>query len=335
MSDQRTQLASAFSGARCVVTGGLGFIGSNLSLALAAAGARVTVVDALIPRHGGDRRNLDGERDDIEVIVADIADPAAVSGAVEKAAFVFNLAGQVSHVDSVDDPGRDLYLNTTSHLTFLELLRKVNLSAVVVYASTRQVYGRAIKLPVDEQHPVQPADVNGVSKHATEQFHTLYGILYGIRASVLRLTNVYGPRQRLSGDHQGFIPTFVRRAFEDQPITIYGDGAQRRDCVHVDDVVNAFLSAALAPKAIGQIINIGNPEALTVRTVADAIVAAVGTGHLELVAWPPERLAIDIGTYRGDYRKARRILGWEPAIAFEPGIKMAVDYYCRNKSWYL
>ncbi len=322
-----------FSGARCLVTGGLGFIGANVALALHRSGAAVTVVDALVPRHGGNLRNLAGEP--IHVVVADIADLTAVAEVAASAQFVFNLAGQISHIDSMEDPVADVDLNARSHLAFLELLRRVNPEVPTVYASTRQVYGRPRYLPVDEDHPISPADVNGISKFAAEQFHLLYAQTYGMRTCALRITNVYGPRQRLLGDHQSFLAVFLRTALENQPIHVYGDGSQERDILHVDDVVDAFLLAALTPEAWGEVFNLSNEEALTVREAAETIVGTAGSGSVEFTPWPPERARIDIGSYRGDASKAKRVLGWTPRIPFRDGIRDTVDYYKARLGWYV
>jgi nucleoside-diphosphate-sugar epimerase len=325
-------LLSRFAGTRCLVTGGLGFIGSNVALALAEAGAAVTVIDSLVPRHGGNRHNL-GDAP-IEVVVADIADGTAVARPASTAQYVFNLAGQVSHLDSMEDPLGDLDINTRSQLGFLELLRRVNPDAVVVFASTRQIYGRPLYLPVDEDHPIRPVDVNGISKYAAEQLHILYASVHGMAASAMRLTNVYGPRQRLLGDRQGFLPIFIRRALEDQPLTVYGDGTQERDCIHVDDVVSALAEAALSPEPRGQVFNLGH-ESLTLLQIAEHIVEVAGSGSVELIPWPPERQSIDIGSYRGDYSKAKMCLGWEPTIGFEQGIVATIDWYRPRLSHYL
>ena len=324
---------SAYAGTRCLVTGGLGFIGSNLALTLHRAGAVVTVVDSLVPRHGGNRRNLDGAP--LEVIVADIGNATAVSEAAAHAQYVFNLAGQISHVDSMEDPLTDLDLNTRSHLAFLELLRRVNPDVPVVYASTRQVYGRPLYLPVDEDHPVNAADVNGISKYAAEQFHLLYTRTFGIRACALRITNVYGPRQRLLGDHQAFLAVFLRHALENQAITVYGDGQQQRDLLYVDDVVDAFLLAARCDEAPGEVFNLSHDEACTVHQAAQTIVAAAGSGSVESMPWPPERARIDIGSYRGTAAKAKRVLGWSPRTGFEEGMAQTVAYYKPRLDWYL
>jgi nucleoside-diphosphate-sugar epimerase len=328
-------LLPSFSGRRCLVTGGLGFIGSNLAIALSAAGADVTVVDALVPTHGGDRGNLEEAPGPIEVVEAPVDDADAVRDAAAAADVIFNLAGQVSHVDSMARPLFDLQVNTASQLGFLEILRDVGSTAVVVYTSTRQIFGHPRYLPVDEDHPVSPVDVNGISKSATEQLHLLYGELYGIRASSVRLTNVYGPRQRLRDDLQGFLPIFVRRALTGESITVFGEGAQERDCLFVDDVVECLLLTARSTEAPGEVFNIGNDERLSLRAIAEAIVAAAGSGSIETVPWPHDRDAIDIGSYYGDSSKAKRLLGWEPRTPFVEGITETLDFYRSHRSRYL
>ncbi len=331
----KSSLFDAFTDTNCLVTGGLGFVGSNLVLALDDVGANVSVIDALIPTHGGDHRNIRSAKRPIDVIVADIADRGAIAGCVGRADFIFNLAGQVSHVDSMGDPYRDLELNAGSHLGFLEFLRQTNVEAPIVYTSTRQIYGRPKYLPVDERHPVQPVDVNGISKYAGEQFHILYANVHKLNASALRVTNVYGPRLRIRDDRQGFFGFFLRKAFDDQPITVFGDGQQRRDCLYVDDVVHAIASTALSPDVTGQVFNVGHPESLALLEIAEKIVDEVGSGSVQCVPWPHDREQIDIGDYFGDYALATRLIGWEPQYSFGEGILPTVAYYKQHLSWYL
>jgi UDP-glucose 4-epimerase len=325
---------SPFTGASCVVTGGLGFIGSNMSRALAAAGAAVTVVDAGVPQHGGDPRHLVDAAGPIDVVTADIADDA-VARPVAGADFVFNIAGQVSHLASMEDPLRDLDLNARANLAFLETIRRVNPGVAIVHTSTRQVYGRPRYLPVDEAHPTEPVDVNGISKLAAEQAHLIYARTYGMRASVLRLTNVFGPRQRLRGDDSGFLPSFIRRALLDEPITLYGDGSQSRDCLYVDDVIAALAAAALCPDAPGEVFNLGNPDDLSLAEIARRLVSRCGTGSVVTVPWPPERARIDIGNYRGDASKAKAVLGWVPEVTFDDGLAATIAYYRQHLAWYV
>jgi UDP-glucose 4-epimerase len=335
MADIDPLALPAFRGVSCLVTGGLGFIGSNLALALSCGGARVAVVDALVPEHGGDRRNLGGARSDIEVTVAGIGDRDAVVPLLRAADVIFNVAGQVSHLESMADPLRDLDLNVRSHLAFLELIREVRPGATVVHTSTRQVYGRPRYLPVDEEHVTTPVDVNGVDKLAAEQLHLIYAAVHDMPISALRLTNVYGPRQCLTRDGLGFLPVFVRRALNGEPIEVYGDGEQLRDCLHVDDVVRAMALAALAPDAVGNVFNLGHHDALALGTIARLVVdAAGGASTVGSVPWPADHARIDIGSFRGDFSKAKRVLGWEPDIDFAPGIAGTIAFY-REHPWYL
>jgi len=324
-------MASRYAGSNCLVTGGLGFIGSNLALALADAGAQVTVVDSLEPRHGGDRLNVEGAP--IEIVISDIAEHAGVAEPLARADYVFNLAGQVSHLDSMTDPLHDLDINARSQLAFLEHVRKINPGASVVYASTRQVYGRPQTTPVDENHPLDPVDVNGVSKLAADRLHRLYHRVHAMPSSVLRLSNVYGPRQRLDGDHQGFLPAFVRRALEGETITVFGDGSQRRDCLYVEDAVTALLAAAADPSAYGEVFNIGHHEHESLIDIAHAIVAATGSGEVVTAPWPEDRARIAIDSYWTDYSKATRMLGWEPAWSLADGLAETLEHYRSSVAW--
>ena len=325
---------SPFSDRRCVVTGGLGFIGAALVHHLVTSGAQVTVIDALIPQHGGDLRNLDG-LEEVTLVRADIGDAEAVTPAVADAEYIFNVAGQVSHLESMHEPLRDLDLNARSHLAFLEILRYTNPTAMVVQTSTRQVYGRPKYLPVDEDHPTNPVDINGVDKLAGEQFHLLYHVVHGLKTCALRLTNVYGPRQCLTRDGLGFLPVFIRRALRGEPITVYGDGKQLRDCMHVDDVVSAMCLAMLNPDAVGQIFNLGHPDAIGLLDIAQVTVAAAGgASDVSLVPWPAGHAQIDIGSFQGDFSKAKRMLGWEPHVSFSGGIADTLAFY-RDHPWYL
>jgi UDP-glucose 4-epimerase len=318
-----TMHAGGVAGARCVVTGGLGFIGSTLVHRLVAEGADVVVVDALIAEHGGDRGNVAGL--DVEVLECSIGAPE-VADAVRGCDFVFNLAGQVSHLASMQRPLRDLELNVTDHVAFLETLRNVAPEAINVLTSTRQVYGRPQYLPVDEAHPTAPVDVNGIDKLACEQFHLLYSSVHGLRSTILRLTNVYGPRLHLDRPDQGFLSVFIRRALSGDDIELFGDGSQERDCMYVDDVVDAMLAAATHPAAVGEVFNLGNSEVLALSEIARLTLAAAGrTDGVRCVPWPAHLERIDIGSYQGDYSKSERLLGWVPQTRFADGIRATIE----------
>ena len=321
----------AFHGSTCLVTGGLGFIGSNLVHALVEEGARVRIVDALVSGHGGDRRNVEGL--DVEVLVARLDDPA-VAGLVAGADVVFNLAGQVSHTASMSDPEQDLRLNALDHALLLETIRSVNPGVRVVHTSTRQVYGRVETQPVSETTAANPVDVNGVAKLAGEQLHMVHAQAYGLRATSLRLSNVYGPRQRLTSGELGFLPVFIRRALLNETIEIVGDGTQRRDCLHVGDVVDA-LFAATAPEAVGRVYNVGCRRDHSLAEVAEVIVQAAGsTEPVRLVQWPSEHQRIDIGSFTTDSRRIAEELGWQSEIDLHAGMADTIAFY-REHPWYL
>jgi UDP-glucose 4-epimerase len=323
-------LTPSLAGTRCVVTGGLGFIGSNVVHRLVGHGASVVVVDSLVAHHGGDPANVAGL--DVDVVESDLG-AAQAAAALEGARLVFDIAGQVSHLASMEEPLVDLDLNVRSHLAFLEHVRRVAPAARLVHTSTRQVYGRPSYLPVDEDHPTAPVDVNGIDKLACEQFHLLYHRVHGLSTSVLRLTNVYGPRQHLDRDGLGFLPVFIRKALLGEEISLYGDGSQQRDCLHVDDVVDALLLAITTDDAVGEVFNLGHPDAMSLRDVAELTMAAAGsTAPVRCVPWPADLSRIDIGSFQGDFAKAKAVLGWEPRISYAAGISDTVRHY-RERSW--
>ena len=322
---------AVFAGKNCLVTGGLGFIGSNVARRLRTAGAAVRIVDALIDGHGGDRRNV--SVDGFDVVVADIGD-AVVGDVLEGVDYVFNLAGQVSHQSSMRDPGKDLALNAMSHSSFLQMLRAIVPAARVVHASTRQVYGKPLRTPVDESHPANPIDVNGVAKLAGEQLHMVYAHAYDMSISSLRITNTYGPRQRLSSNELGFLPVFIRKALRNETIEIYGDGSQRRDCLFVDDVVDAFF-AATRGNASGRVFNVGHDQDFSLAEIAQVIIRRSGsTGGMRLIPWPSEQQRIDIGSFRSDSSLIAAELGWKAHTDLVDGIDETLAFY-REHSWFL
>ncbi|HSJ91817.1 MAG TPA: NAD-dependent epimerase/dehydratase family protein, partial [Ilumatobacter sp.] len=295
-------------------------------------GASVRVVDALVPDHGGRADHLDGVAVEA-VLVSDLAGPL-VGDLVDGADVVFNVAGQVSHTASMRDPQRDLYLNATNHATFLDTVRRVVPDARIVYTSTRQVYGRSTAEVVFESHPANPVDVNGVAKLAGEQLHMVYAHAYGLACTALRLTNVYGPRQRLTSDELGFLPVFLRRALQGEEILIYGDGRQRRDCLHVDDVIAALL-ASVDDRAVGHVFNVGHPSTYALHEIASMIVAAAGsTGGVRLVPWPDDHARIDIGSFHTGSARIAEVLGWRATIELDAGIRDTIAFY-REHACYL
>jgi UDP-glucose 4-epimerase len=313
-----------------VVTGGLGFIGSNLVHRLVHLGAHVRVVDAAVAAHGGDRRNVPTA---VEVALVDIGDPS-VADVVAGADIVFNVAGQVSHTASMRDPLADLHLNSMTHASFLETMRRVNPSCRIVHTSTRQVYGRPIRLPVDELHPARPVDVNGVAKLAGEQLHMVYAHAHSMPITSLRLTNVYGPRQRLTSDELGFLPVFFRKALLGETISIFGDGEQQRDCLYVADVVDALLLAT-SDDAVARVFNVGHHQLHSLNEVARMIVDATGSASdVKLVPWPDDHARIDIGSFHTDGTRIHQRLGWDASTSLQAGVAQTVAFY-REHEWYL
>ncbi len=323
-----------FSSKKVLITGGLGFIGSNLARALAAQGADVTLVDSLIPEYGGNFFNIDGIKDKVQVNISDVRDPFAMAYLVQGQEYLFNLAGQTSHLDSMTDPQTDLDINAAAQLTILEACRKSNPDIKIVFASTRQLYGKPVYLPVDEKHPIRPVDVNGINKLAGEWYHLLYNNVYGIRACALRLTNTYGPGMRVKDARQTFLGIWVRLLIEGKPIKVFGDGLQLRDFNYVDDCVEAMLLAAVSDKANGEIFNLGSQEVINLKDLAAMMVEMHPGGRYEVVPFPPERKAIDIGDYYSDFTKIKEALGWEPKISLKEGLRKSLDYYLLHHAHY-
>lgn len=328
------RLREAFRGRRCLITGGLGFVGSNLAERLVSLGSRVLLVDSLIPAYGGNLFNIAGIRDRVHVNISDVRDPHAMDYLVRGQDYIFNLAGQIGHLESMEDPKTDLQINTEGPLTVLEACRRHNRTAKVLYASTRNVYGRPQYLPVDEAHPLVPIDCNAVANLAAEYYHRLYFRVHGLRTVCLRLTNTYGPRQ-LMKDEQGryaFIYLWIRRIVDGDPLVVMG-GAQTRDFTYVDDCVEALLMAAAAPQADGAVYNLGG-DVKSLVELADLLIDVAGGGTREVVELPIERRAIDPGQVHLSFEKIRRELGWQPTVALRDGLQRTIEFYRAHRQRY-
>ncbi len=319
-------LRRVFAGRRVLITGGLGFIGSNLARALIDLGADVTLIDSLIPEYGGNRRNLAGYASRCRVRIQDVRDRARLPRLVRGQHYLFNLAGQTSHMDSMTDPETDLEINCRAQLAILEACRLHNPSIRVVFASTRQIYGRPDRLPVDETHPLRPVDVNGIDKLAAESFHLLYSRVHGVRATALRLTNTIGPRMRIVDARQTFVGVWIRQLLEDQPFEVWG-GTQLRDFTYIDDAVEAFLQAAARPEAVGEVFNLGGGPPITLLRLAELLVTVNGAGMFSVRPFPADREPIDIGDYYADFRRITRILGWRPRTSLREALACTLAYY--------
>jgi UDP-glucose 4-epimerase len=327
-------MRNVFAGKRVLVTGGLGFIGSNLARCLVDHEAEVVLVDSLIPEYGGNLQNVAGIERQVKINIADVRDEYSMTYLVQNQDFLFNLAGQTSHLDSMSDPYTDLDINCRAQLSILEAVRKKNPAVKIVYASTRQVYGVPESLPVTESHPLHPTDVNGINKMAGEWYYLLYNNVYGIRASALRLTNTYGPRMRVRDARQTFLGWWIRQAIEGGEIQIYGDGNQVRDLNYVDDVVAALLLAAACPEADGQVFNLGAPSAVSLKDLAALLLKLAGGGRQAIVPFPSELKAIDIGDYYGDFSRIRKALGWEPRVGLEDGLTRTLEFFRKYRAFY-
>jgi UDP-glucose 4-epimerase len=325
---------ASFSGARVLITGGLGFIGSNLAARLLDLGADVTLVDSLIPEYGGNRHNIRAIEDHVRVNIADVRDEYSMNYLVQGQDYLFNLAGQTSHMDSMQNPYVDLDINCRAQLSILEACRKHNTAVKVVYASTRQIYGKPDYLPVDERHLLHPVDVNGINKMAGEWYHILYNNVYGVSACALRLTNTYGPRMRVKDARQTFLGIWIKRLIDGETIQVWGDGLQIRDFTYVDDCVEALLLAASQPSAYGQIFNLGSDETINLRDLAALTVEIGGAGRYEIIPFPPDRKPIDIGDYYGDYRFIQGRLGWRPRVGLREGLARTIAFYREHREFY-
>ncbi|HWX09537.1 MAG TPA: NAD-dependent epimerase/dehydratase family protein, partial [Gaiellaceae bacterium] len=268
-----------------------------------------------------------GIEDTLRVNISDVRDQHSLRELVQGQDVLFNLAGQTSHIDSMTDPYTDLDINCTAQLSILEALRSENPGARIVFASTRQIYGRPQWLPVDESHPIAPVDVNGINKTAGEWYHLLYGEVYGLNVSVLRLTNTYGPRMRVKDARQTFLGYWLRLAVEGETIQVFGDGRQKRDFNYVDDAVRAFLLAATRDEARGRVYNLGSDEIVDLNELAELLLRLNGSGAFELVPFPPDRKAIDIGDFYADFGRIRTELGWEPRVPLEAGLERTLAFY--------
>jgi UDP-glucose 4-epimerase len=320
-----------YRGRRVLVTGGMGFIGSNLARQLVDLGADVLIVDSMIPAYGGNLFNIAGIENRLRVNLNDVRNENVMDLLVREREDIFNLAGQVSHIDSMRDPFTDLDINCRAQLSMLEACRKFNPTVKVIFAGTRQVYGKPDRLPVSEDHLVRPIDVNGVNKAAGEYYHLLYNNAFGVRACSLRLTNVYGPRQLLKHNRQGFIAWFIRLAIENRPIQIFGDGSQLRDFVYVDDAADAFLRAGASDACNGEVFNVGGDRPISHRELTALLVEIAGAGQVEYVEWPREKKAIDIGSFYADSTKFKYTTGWGSTVSLRDGLRQTIAFY--RKHW--
>ncbi|MGH9840084.1 MAG: NAD-dependent epimerase/dehydratase family protein [Blastocatellia bacterium] len=323
-----------FANRRVLITGALGFIGSNLARRLIDLGARVLLVDSLIPEYGGNLFNIAGIEDRIQLNISDVRDEHSMRYLVQGQDYLFNLAGQTSHMDSMQNPEADLEINCRAQLSILEACRKYNPAVKVVFASTRQLYGKPDYLPVDEKHLLRPVDVNGINKMAGEWYHILYNNVYGIRACALRLTNTYGPRMRVKDARQTFLGVWIRLLVEGEPFEVW-EGGQLRDFTYVDDAVEAFLLAAASDAANGAVFNLGGECIVSLKELAELLVEVNSGGEFITRDYPADRKRIDIGDYYADFAGIRAALEWEPRVQLREGLKRTLEFYREHLQQYL
>jgi nucleoside-diphosphate-sugar epimerase len=323
-----------FRDSRVLVTGGLGFIGSNIARRLVGLGAHVTLLDSMVPAYGGNFANIEDIKNNVVVNISDVRDAFSLRHLLQGQQVLFNLAGQTSHMDSMEDPFTDLAINCQSQLSILETCRQINPDVKIVFASTRQIYGRPQYLPVDESHPLSPVDVNGINKVAGEWYHSLYNSVYGIRTCVLRLTNTFGPGMRVKDARQTFVGVWIRNLVEGRPFEVW-EGHQLRDFTYVDDVVDAMLNCALYSAADGGVFNVGGPQAISLKELAQLLVRLNGKGEFVTRSFPESRKRIDIGDYYADDKRLRKALGWQPRVSLEEGFRRTLAFYHNRLEHYV
>jgi UDP-glucose 4-epimerase len=333
-SDTRASFDSFYRGRTVLVTGGLGFIGSNLARRLVELGSKVRVIDALLPNFGGNRANIGGFENALDIHVADLCRTDILAELIPGCDVIFNMAGHVSHLDSMLDPVTDLEANVRAQIVLLQACRRYAPQVRIAFASTRQIYGRPQYLPVDERHPLQPVDVNGINKMAAEAYHVLYNEVYGLWTVCLRLTNTYGPRMRVKDARQTFLGIWLRKVVEGGTFEVWG-GEQKRDLAYVDDVVDAFLRVVTLPGAQGKTYNVGGCSPICLSELARALVYVASSGGFEHREFPAERKRIDIGDYFADDRRFRELTGWQPRVDLTDGLARSVDYYRRCLDAYI
>lgn len=333
MPAREVNLAERFYGKNVLITGGLGFIGSNLAIRLVEYGARVTLLDSVIPEFGGNFFNVAPIRNQVTINISDMRDSTSLDVLVQDRDFIFNLAGQVSHGDSMRDPQLDLGVNCVSTMNLVESCRRFNPRARLLYTSTRQVYGKPKRIPVNEDHETVPIDVNGINKLAAEYYHLLYDKTYGIRSTVLRLTNTFGPRQKIRSNRQGFAGIFIRLALRGETIDVYGDGQQIRDFNYVDDVVNAMLLAITLDDCMGRVFNLGASKPCSLLEFLETL-QRFCTFEYRTVPFPDDKKIIDIGDYYGDFSRFRAATGWKPDVELEEGLERTIQFFRKHKEVY-
>ena len=322
-----------YKGKKILITGGLGFIGSNLAIRMVDLGAKITLLDALIPGLGGNKFNITPIKQKVKTVIGDLRDEKLINGIVGNQEIIFNLAGTLSHIDSMNNPLNDLDINCRAQLCLLEACKNYNREVKIIFAGTRNQYGKALYLPVDEKHIQEPTDINGINAIAAEKYHLLYGRIHNIKTVSLRMSNTYGPRHQMKHPKQGVLNWFIRKLLDKQTVELYGDGSQIRDVNYIDDVVDALILCAQSRKNAGEVYNLGGgPQ--TLKDFIDKAIRILGHGRFKIVPFPKDRKPIEIGNYVADVKKINDELGWSPKVSIEDGIGQTINYYKKHKKYY-
>ncbi len=321
-------------GARALITGGMGFTGSNLAIGLVNAGSDVTIVDAMIPGYGGNLFNIAPIGSRVTVNFSDVRDVNVMNHLVRGQDFVFHLAGQVDHILSMSDPFPDIDINIKGTAVMMEALRRHNPSAKLIYTGTRGQYGAAVSLPVNEEAATNPKGIYEISNLTAEKIIQVYNDAHGIDAVLLRLTNIYGPRAQMRHPRYGVVNWFVRQAIDGATIKVFGDGKIRRDFLFIDDAVEAIMMSAVSPAAVGEVLNVGIDKPTDFIELADTLIEVAGSGRWEFSPFTPERKAQEPGDFYSDISKIRRLVGWQPRTALRDGLRQTVEFYRDHKAHY-
>jgi len=326
--------SSDLKGKKILVTGGLGFIGSNLSSRLVGLGAEVMIVDNMMPRLGGNLFNVSKIADRVHMNFSDIRDSHSMDYLVKGQEFIFHLAGQVNHVDSIRNPIQDLAINCQGTLVLLECCRKYNREARIIFAGTRGEYGASVKLPVGEDHPTNPKGIYAVTNLTAEKMVLVYHDVHKIPGACLRITNTYGPRHQMAHDEYGVLNWFIRKAIDDQVIPVFGDGRILRDFLYVDDLVDCFIETATCDGAYGEVFNVGTGIPINFIDLAQRIVKLAGKGKVAFAEFTQERREVEPGDYYTDISKIKRVIGWQPRTDLDEGLRKTIAFYRKHKKEY-
>ncbi|MBP1733860.1 MAG: hypothetical protein H6Q53_147 [Deltaproteobacteria bacterium] len=323
-----------FKGKEVLITGGLGFIGSNLSIELVKRGAHVTIVDNMLPRQGSNLFNIKEIEGQVTVNISDVRNQLSMNHLVKGKDYIFHLAGQVNHVDSMRNPLQDPDINCVGTLVLLEALREHNRTGKVVFAGTRGEYGSSVKLPVDEDHPTNPKGIYAVTNLTAEKMILVYDDIFGIKGACLRITNTYGPRHQMMHDEYGVFNWFIRKAMDDEEIPVFGDGRILRDFLYVEDLVSCMLMTAAAEEAYGKVFNVGTGVAVSFIDLAKKITEIAGKGRVAYTEFTQERREVEPGDYYADVSRIKKVVKWAPKISLHEGIKKTIGFYMNHRKEY-